>query len=48
MPAWGWQVLRFDAKDEDTIDVVDEERDRLKRFLKKAHARWMQRESGAL
>jgi hypothetical protein len=43
VPAWGWQVLRFDARDEDTIDVIDEERTRLERFLKKAHARWVQR-----
>ncbi len=33
MPAWGWQVLRFDASDEARIDVVDAERDELRRFL---------------
>ena len=35
IPAWGWQVLRFDARDEDTIDVVAEERVELSRFLRK-------------
>jgi hypothetical protein len=33
MPAWGWQVLRFDARDEARIDVLDAERDELRRFL---------------
>jgi hypothetical protein len=44
MPAWGWQVLRFDARDEDHIDVLDEEQDQLKRFLKKVLQRRRLRE----
>jgi hypothetical protein len=47
IPAWGWQVLRFDARDEDTIDVVEEERDELKRFLLKVYRRRQQRDEGA-
>jgi TIR domain len=43
MPAWGWQVLRFDARSEATIAVVDEERDELERFLEKVYARHQQR-----
>jgi hypothetical protein len=43
VPAWGWQVLRFNAADEDTIDVVAEETDELKRFLKKVFLRFRQR-----
>lgn len=35
VPAWGWQVLRFDVRDEDRIAVVEEERDELDRFLRK-------------
>ncbi len=45
VPAWGWQVLRFNASDEDSIDVVDDERDQLKRFLKKVFERRRQREA---
>jgi len=44
VPAWGWQVLRFDARDEEAIDVVDEERDDLKRFLSKVLQRRRQRD----
>jgi len=44
IPAWGWQVLRFRADDEDTIDVVDEERDDLKRFLQKVFERRRRRD----
>jgi len=44
VPAWGWQVLRFDARDEEAIDVVDEERDDLKRFLTKVLQRRQQRD----
>ena len=44
VPAWGWQVLRFDARDEEAIDVVDEERDELKRFLSKVLQRRQQRD----
>lgn len=46
VPAWGWQVLRFMAADENNIDVVDEERDELTRFLRKVFKRWQQRETG--
>jgi hypothetical protein len=47
VPAWGWQVLRFNAASEDAIDVVDDERDELKRFLKKVFERRQQRDEGA-
>ena len=33
MPAWGWEVLRFNAKIDAPIDVVDEELNDLERFL---------------
>ncbi len=48
VPAWGWQVLRFRAADEDHIDVVEEERDELTRFLRKVFKRRQQRESEGL
>jgi hypothetical protein len=44
VPAWGWDVLRFDAADEDNIDVVDAERDELERFLRRVLARRRRRE----
>lgn len=44
VPAWGWQVLRFNAADEDAIAVVDEEGDQLTRFLKKVFERRLQRD----
>jgi hypothetical protein len=44
IPAWGWQVLRFDASDEKGIDVVDEERDELRHFLRKVLLRRQQRD----
>ena len=44
IPAWGWQVLRFDASDEEAIDVVDEERDELRHFLRKVLQRRQQRD----
>jgi hypothetical protein len=47
IPAWGWQVLRFDASDEQRIDVVDAERDELTRFLHKVFDRRLARERGA-
>ena len=47
MPAWGWQVLRFDARDEEAIDVVAEERDELSRFLRKVLLRCQLREAAA-
>lgn len=46
VPAWGWQVLRFDAQDEAAIDVVADERDQLQGFLAQVLARWQQREQG--
>ncbi len=47
VPAWGWQVLRFNAASEDAIDVVEDERDELRRFLKKVFERRQQRDEGA-
>jgi hypothetical protein len=44
IPAWGWQVLRFDASDEQRIDVVEDERDELRRFLEKVFERRQLRE----
>jgi TIR domain len=46
VPAWGWQVLRFNATSEDDIDVVDDERDELKRFLKRVFERRQLRDGG--
>jgi hypothetical protein len=46
VPAWGWQVLRFNAADEERIDVVDEECDELRRFLKNVFVRRQQRDAG--
>ena len=46
VPAWGWQVLRFMAADENNIDVVEEERDELTRFLRKVFKRRLQRDTG--
>ena len=48
VPAWGWQVLRFVAADENNIDVVDEERDELTRFLRKVFKRRQQRDAEGL
>ncbi|HLL19371.1 MAG TPA: TIR domain-containing protein [Rubrivivax sp.] len=45
VPAWGWQVLRFNATGEDAIAVVEEEGDQLTRFLKKVFQRRLQRDS---
>jgi hypothetical protein len=44
MPAWGWQVLRFNASDEQRINVLDGDGDELDRFLKKVYARRLQRD----
>lgn len=44
VPAWGWQVLRFNNATEDEIDVVSEESDQLERFLKKVYERRHRRE----
>ncbi len=48
IPAWGWQVLRFNALVEGQIDVVAEEDDDLDRFLQKVFFRLRQRSSGGL
>ncbi|MBA4178573.1 MAG: hypothetical protein C0505_18735 [Leptothrix sp. (in: Bacteria)] len=47
VPAWGWQVLRFNAATEDAIDVVSEEADQLERFLKKIFRRRQQLDAAA-
>ncbi len=46
VPAWGWQVLRFDARDEDHIAVLDPERDELRRFLVAVFQRHRSRTEG--
>lgn len=46
VPAWGWQVLRFRNDAAGAIDVVDDERSELDRFLQKVLAR-RQRRSAA-
>jgi hypothetical protein len=45
VPAWIWQVLRFDVGDGDVIDVVDEEEDDLQRFLKRVLRRRLARDT---
>jgi hypothetical protein len=47
VPAWGWQVLRFDARDEAAIDVIADERSELERFLEKVFRRHQHRLQGA-
>ena len=47
MPAWGWQVLRFDARNAQSIDVVAEERDELTGFLQKIFQRRQHQEQGS-
>ncbi len=47
IPAWGWKVLRFDATDAESIDVLEAERDELKRFLRQVHERRKRRDAGA-
>lgn len=44
VPAWGWQVLRFNAADEQSIDVVAEESDELQQFLRKVLERRQHRD----
>jgi hypothetical protein len=44
VPAWGWKVLRFDARSEDDITVVHEERSELERFLRQVYERRLLRE----
>jgi|GEM_PF-1001776 len=48
IPAWGWKVLRFDATDAESIDVLEAERDELKRFLRQVHERRKRRDAGDL
>jgi hypothetical protein len=48
VPAWGWQVLRFDVKDEDAVDVLAEERAQLERFLRKVLKRRIELEAQGL
>jgi TIR domain len=47
LPAWGWQVLRFNAADAEGINVVAEENDELERFLKKVFERRVLRDEVA-
>ena len=47
VPAWGWQVLRFEARAADDIDVVVEEGDALEGFLKRVLQRRLQRDAAA-
>jgi hypothetical protein len=43
VPAWGWQVLRFNAREAAAIDVVDDERSELQQFLEKVFRRHQKR-----
>lgn len=45
VPAWGWQVLRFNAETPAGIDVVADENDELDGFLKRVLQRRLQREA---
>ncbi len=45
VPAWIWQVLRFDVSDADGIDVIDEEEDDLQRFLRRVLSRRLARDT---
>ncbi len=47
VPAWGWQVLRFDASRNGRIDVLEAERDELRRFLVDVFHRHRERTGGA-
>lgn len=47
VPAWGWQVLRFDASRDGRIDVLEAERDELRRFLVDVFHRHRSRTGGA-
>jgi TIR domain len=44
LPAWGWQVLRFNAPDDQRVDVMADDGNELDRFLKKVLARRLQRD----
>jgi hypothetical protein len=46
LPAWGWQVLRFDAADEARVDVVADEQGELRRFLVDVFERHRARHGG--
>ena len=45
VPAWGWQVLRFNAPTQTDIDVVAEEDDELQQFLRRVLERRLLREA---
>jgi hypothetical protein len=47
VPAWGWQVLRFDARQQGEIDVVDDEDAELEQFLRRVLERRLQRDAAA-
>jgi hypothetical protein len=44
LPAWGWQVLRFNAPDDQRVDVMADDGGELDRFLKKVLVRRLQRD----
>ena len=43
VPAYGWRVLRFDASSVDNIDVILDESERLKDFLRQVYKRVLRR-----
>lgn len=43
VPAWGWQVLRIDARQDEALDVVDDEAELLMAFLRRVLERWRRR-----
>ena len=45
VPAWGWQVLRFNAETAAGIDVVADENDELEEFLMRVLQRRLQRDA---
>jgi hypothetical protein len=45
VPAWIWQVLRFDVNSADEMDVVGEEEDDLQRFLRRVLRRRLARDA---
>lgn len=47
VPAYGWKVLRFNAPNEDDIDVVSTDAERLRKFLRAVHARVEKRQADA-
>jgi hypothetical protein len=48
LPAWGWQVLRFNATDEERVDVLEGDGDELDHFLRKVFVRRLQRDGLAV